>query len=76
MTRYPHLALCVRNTGNEASLEIGKAYRILKPLPTDPRGRVRVLDEDGEDYLYSAEWFVRIEVPRTMRRTLLHVLAS
>ena len=34
--KYPYLAICVRNTGNAASLERGKAYRVIKPLPTEP----------------------------------------
>jgi hypothetical protein len=69
--RYPYLAICVQNKGNEASLEIGKAYRIIKPQRDDPGHRVRVIDEEGEDYLYLAEWFIPIEVPnRTQRRVL------
>jgi hypothetical protein len=60
---YPYLALCVRNGGNGASLVRGKAYRIVKPLASDPPERVRVIDEEDEDYLYRADWFVPIDVP-------------
>jgi hypothetical protein len=31
-----------------------------------------VIDESGEDYLYSANRFVEIEPPQTVRRSLLH----
>ena len=33
--------------------------------------RVRVIDEDGEDYLYPAEWFVAVELPRAVQVSLL-----
>lgn len=35
-------------------------------------GDIRVIDESGEDYLYSADRFVEIEPPQTVRRSLLH----
>ena len=69
--RYPYLAICVDNQGNEASLQLGKAYQVIKPHPCDFAGRIRVIDEDGEDYLYLADWFVAVEVdPRGRRRVL------
>jgi hypothetical protein len=35
-----------------------------------------VVDESGEDYLYSAERFVEIEPPQTVKRSLLHAKAA
>jgi hypothetical protein len=44
-------ALCLENAGNEASLILGKVYRIL----SDPRAAkddlVRIVDESGDDFL-------------------------
>lgn len=34
-------------------------------------GDVRVIDESGEDYLYPADWFVFIELPRALEKSLL-----
>ncbi len=34
-------------------------------------GLVRVIDEDGEDYLYPAAWFVAVEVPKAVQASLL-----
>ena len=68
--KYPYLAICVRNDGVPASLERGKAYRVIKPLANDPPGRIRVIDEEGEDYLYRADWFVPIEVPQAARKNV------
>jgi len=34
-------------------------------------GDIRVVDESGEDYLYPAEWFVAVEVPKAVQDSLL-----
>ena len=68
----PRFAVCVRNEGYEASLELHKIYRIVPDLEADKEGDVRVLDESGEDYIYPAEWFILIEVPEAVQQSLLH----
>lgn len=55
-------ALCLDNEGYEASLELRKLYPGLPPEPNDPPGYVRIIDESGEDYLYTAEAFEVIEL--------------
>lgn len=72
---YPFLAICVFNRGNEASLQLGKAYKVLKPRADDPAGRMRVVDEEGEDYLYLREWFVSVEVAPSGKRRVMEVVA-
>jgi hypothetical protein len=74
--KYPYLAICVRNGRNTASLERGKAYRVIHPLPGDPPQRIRVVDQENEDYLYPAAWFVPIDVPRSARRSVLHAISA
>ena len=64
-------AVCIRNEGNEASLERNKLYVVLPDRKGQADGLVRVIDEDGEDYLYPAEWFVALEVPRVVALSLL-----
>src|ERR1035437_411415 len=68
--KFPYLAICVCNDGNEISLQKGKAYRIIKPLANDPAQRLRVIDEENEDYLYPADWFVPIQVPLAARKNV------
>lgn len=51
------LGECVDNTGYEASLEIGKVYRILPDASASKISHVRVVDESGEDYLYPDRLF-------------------
>ena len=73
---YPYVAICVCNEGNEGSLERGKAYRVIKPLPNDPPERIRVIDEEHEDYLYRADWFVPIQVPPASRKSVLKAIST
>src|SRR3954468_11921196 len=72
--RYPYLAICVQNKGNEASLQLGKAYQVIKPRKNDIPFRIRVIDEEGDDYLYLADWFVPIEVSPGGRKRVLNAV--
>ena len=64
-------AVCVRNKGYEASLERNKIYAVLPDEDAEHDGDLRVIDESGEDYLFSADRFVAIEVPAAVRASLL-----
>ncbi len=61
--------LCVRNDGSE-DLEPRKLYQQLPDSRAAEDGYVRVVDESGEDYLYPANYFVAIELPREAERAL------
>jgi hypothetical protein len=64
-------AVCINNSGYPASLELHKIYRVLRDDDAAAEGDVRVVDESGEDYLYPADWFAPIDVPRRVRTSLL-----
>jgi hypothetical protein len=64
-------AVCVDNSGYEASLERNKIYLVLPDKEAEKDGDVRVVDEGGEDYLFSAQRFVAIDVPAAVRASLL-----
>ena len=64
-------AVCVRNRGYEASLERNKIYVVLLDRDAEKDGDLRVVDESGEDYLYPADWFVAVEVPKAVEASLL-----
>ena len=57
------LAVCINNEGYPASLEVGKLYRVVPDDEATPHGYIRVIDESGEDYVYSAERFFAVELP-------------
>jgi hypothetical protein len=64
-------ALCLENTGNEASLIIGKVYPILSDARAAKDALVRVIDESGEDYLFARRQFAFVDFPESVRRKLL-----
>ncbi len=66
------LLLCVRNDGCE-DLEPRKLYEQVADSRAVEEGYVRVVDDSGEDYLYPANYFVAIELPREAERALAGV---
>ena len=64
-------AVCIKNKGYEASLELGKFYKVLRDDVAEGRGYLRVVDESGEDYGYAASRFFAIAIPKPLERVLL-----
>jgi len=64
-------AVCVDNDGYEVSLERNKIYVVLPDKDAEKDGDLRVVDESGEDYLFSADRFVAIDVPAAVKASLL-----
>ena len=67
--RKKRYLLCVRNQGCE-DLEPRKLYEQLPDSRAAQDGYVRVVDESGEDYLYPADYFVALDLPREAERAL------
>ncbi len=68
----PKFAVCINNGEYPASLEVHKIYCVLPVEDAAQDGDVRIIDESGEDYLYPAEWFIAINLPREVVASLLH----
>jgi hypothetical protein len=68
-------AVCVENSAYPASLELQKIYRVLPDEDAAREGDLRIVDESGEDYLYPAEWFAAVDLPRRVKTSLLRQLA-
>ena len=64
-------AVCVNNADYPASLELHKIYRALPDEDAEADGDMRVVDESGEDYLYPADYFVLVELPKAVEKSLL-----
>jgi hypothetical protein len=64
-------AICVNNEGYEASLETGKLYRVIPDEEAAKHGYLRIVDESGEDYGYSAKRFFPIEIPAALEKALV-----
>jgi hypothetical protein len=62
--------VCIDNSDYPASLERHKIYKVVPDEDAAVDGDIRVIDESGEDYLYSSERFVPISVPSAVRKSL------
>ncbi len=56
------LVLCIENQGNEASLEKWKIYQCIPDEEAEKHGEIRVIDDEGEDYLYPAGMFADVSI--------------
>lgn len=74
MPEPKRFAVCIRNEGNEASLELRKIYEVLEDTDAENHQMVRVVDEENEDYLYPAVWFVRIDLPTNVEQAILELV--
>jgi prephenate dehydratase len=68
--RRTKFGVCIDNTGYPASLEAGKLYAVIADEDAARRGYLRVIDESGEDYAYSAERFFLLDVPAALVKAL------
>lgn len=67
----PKFVVCIENSGYPASLELHKIYRVLPDEDAARERDLRIIDESGEDYLYPAEWFAAVDLPRRVRTSFL-----
>jgi hypothetical protein len=76
MSKTKRFAVCIKNEGAEESLELRKIYEILEDPAGEKRNYVRVIDEEGEDYLYPRTWFLPLDLPHTVEEALLEIARS
>jgi hypothetical protein len=62
--------LCVDSDDPEL-LTPRMVYQVLPDEEGGKSGYVRIVDNEGEDYLYPSRFFVAIDFPQTVKRTLL-----
>lgn len=65
-----HFAVCINNEGYEASLELGKLYQVIPDADADANDLIRVVDESGEDYAFTASRFRAVEIPSVVQKAL------
>ena len=61
--------LCVKDDDCD-DLETRKVYRVIPDKKADKDGYLRVIDESGEDYLYPAFYFIRLQLPLEAEQAL------
>ena len=59
--------VCIDNSEYPASLELRKIYEVLPDSAAEKHDQIRVIDESGEDYLYPASSFIRIQLPKSVK---------
>jgi hypothetical protein len=62
--------ICLSNEGYAASLEVRKLYQLLPDPKADAMHCIRIVDEDGEDYVYPESLFLPMEVSESVSRAL------
>ena len=71
MKEKPKFAICVKNDHYPASLQLWKVYRVLPDEKGAKRKMIRVIDESGEDHLFSANYFVPVELSKEVELALI-----
>lgn len=68
----PRFAICIQSDDAEL-LTPRMIYQILPDESAAKSNYVRVIDNEGEDYLYPADYFIFFEFPQDVERALLRV---
>jgi hypothetical protein len=66
-----NFVVCIKNDGFPVSLEVRKIYRALSDPDAESANQIRVVDESGEDYIYPADYFIPVELPRQAKDALM-----
>jgi len=75
-SKAKRFAVCIQNEGAEESLEPRKIYELLEDPAAEKRDYVRVIDEEGEDSLYPASWFLALDLPHAVEEALPEIADS
>jgi len=66
----PKFAICIQ-TDDADLLTPRMIYQVLPDESAARSDYIRVIDNEGEDYLYPADYFIFIDFPRDVQRALL-----
>jgi hypothetical protein len=71
----PKFAVCIQS--DDADLLTPRMiYQVLPDESAAKSKYVRVVDNEGEDYLYPAEYFMFLDLPLKIERALTHSVAG
>jgi hypothetical protein len=68
----PQFAICI-HTDDPDLLTPRMIYEVLPDESAAISNYIRVIDNEGEDYLYPADYFVFVNFPQTIEQTLLRI---
>ena len=75
MAAHPRFAVCIKNEGYLASLELRKLYQVIDDSDAEKDDMIRVVDESGEDYLFPVDLFVFAPLPESVEDAVLQATA-
>jgi len=75
MSKKQEFAICLANEGFD-DLEVWKVYRVLPDSKAGGVGCIRVIDESEEDYLYPADRFAVVYLPKYCPITFTEMAAK
>ncbi len=67
----PRFVVCVKNQDYPASLELRKLYQVVADPKAAEHHQIRVIDESGEDYLYPDDYFLAVDLPKSIGKAVL-----
>lgn len=67
----PVFVICLFEDEQGESLTRHKIYRVLPDEKAAQRGYLRIIDDAGEDYLYSTRFFKAVALPLEVEEALL-----
>lgn len=70
--RRKKYVICIKNEGAD-DLQLRKIYEVLPDELAAPDESIRIVDDSGEDYLYPADYFVPVNLPRTVEKAVFAV---
>jgi len=73
MNSSNRFAVCLDNAGYEVSLEKRKLYEVVPDTEAFRHGQIRIIDESGEDYLFSLGRFMELPLPEEITRAVAYV---
>jgi hypothetical protein len=76
MNEHPRFAICIKNAGYLASLELRKLYQVVDDQTAEDDGMLRVVDESGEDYLFPAKMFIMVPLPAAVEEAVLQAVEA
>ncbi len=73
MEKRHKFAICI-SASEEMLLTPRKIYEVLADEKAERSEYIRIIDDEGEDYLYPKKYFVFVSVPQDVEKALLQTL--
>ena len=73
MNKRHKFAICIY-AGEDMLLTPRKIYEVLRDEKAERSEYIRIIDDEGEDYLYPKKYFVFVAIPQDVEKALLQTV--